>query len=99
MENKLLDYSLQYLLIGISESYSRLKLFRNIEQFNNENNINKIFVSCYPFFISTVNDYGPFLFKLFGDFYLFQYGPYSDKLDKLILIFTSLFCKEIKFKF
>lgn len=80
----LLRIGFEYLLAGIMEEYSKIKGYKDIEEFNNSNRISRQVLLAYPFFVALSNGHGKNLYSLFGGFETSQYGPVSVSINNLI---------------
>lgn len=69
--------SFEYLLAGVCSEYSRINGISSIEEFNRKNSFNLTTLLSYPFFISLANGHSESLYKLFGEFHAFNFGPIS----------------------
>ena len=76
----ILVLSFEYLLAGVSAEYSRIKGISSFEDFNEKNSFNFTTLLSYPFFIALSNGHSESLYKLFGEFKAFNFGPISMSL-------------------
>ncbi len=81
---QLLAISFEYLLAGVAEAYSMSKGYKNLQEFNDKNELTWNQILVYPFFIALSNGHSRSLYALFGRFLAYSFGPASISTYEII---------------
>jgi hypothetical protein len=74
----------EYMLAGISKSYTLSQRYQDIPEFNKKNKLSLYKAIVFPFFVALSNGNSNSLYSLFGPFYPFVFGPASDPIHRAL---------------